>query len=46
MFSIGKMKPERNTIGRRKKNDEVIIACCCVSEMVDTNRPMPSVVIR
>ena len=46
MFSIGKTKPERNTIGIRKKNDDVIIACCCVDEIVETNRPSPSVVSR
>ena len=46
MFSIGKMNPERNTIGKRKKNVAVIIACYWVAEIVDTKRPKPSVVIR
>ena len=46
MFSIGKMKPDRYIIGIRKKNIAVIIACCCVFEIVETNRPRPSVVSR
>ena len=46
MFSIGKMNPDRKIIGSRKKNDVVIIACCCVREIVETNRPSPSVLSR
>ncbi len=46
MFSIGKTNPERNTIGIRKKNAAVISACCSVAEMVEINRPRPSVVSR
>ncbi len=43
MFSIGKMNPDRYIIGIRKKKIVVIIACCCVCEMVETNKPRPSV---
>ena len=46
MFSIGKMNPESSIIGIRKKNVVVIIACCCVDEIVETNRPRPSVLNR
>ena len=46
MFSIGNTKPERYIIGVMKKNVDVIIACCWVLEMVEMNRPSPSVVSR
>ena len=46
MFSIGKTKPEKKTIGIIKKKIAVIIACCCVREMVEMKSPSPSVVIK
>ncbi len=46
MFSIGKMNPDRYTIGMKNRNVVVIIACCCVDEMVETNKPRPSVLSR
>lgn len=43
IFSIGKENPERKIIGIITRKAEVIIACCCVFEIVETNKPSPSV---
>ena len=45
MLLIGKEKPLSRNIGMNMKK-KVIMACCCVREMVEINRPAPSVVIR
>jgi len=42
MLAIGKTKPLSMKNGRMKKK-VVIMACCCVAEMVEMNKPMPSV---